>query len=250
MSELTREEALSDLLANPAGSVRDWAKRWGWSKSSTHRFLKELERDHVFTFSCGKPGTVGTRVPKSGTLKPDSSAVSVPKSCYLGTLDKLQVPRYERSLETDRLITALNEGLTVGLGKQFKKPIKGDNRGSIQAAGKILAKVPLDRAVDLVGQAGRIFNPSHSGGKMPRSLGHPFFTRFVFNESKRIDRALAKEQLELLPEIEMQVERTPHVSPPPFRPYVETRRAPAAMNDAVARYMAAFEEGQKTKARQ
>lgn len=261
--QLTRAEALADLILNPHGSVREWAKRWGWHRSSVDRFLKSLVKSGALvvekaektgTSVSGVSGVSRPQKRTTETLSRESSASSVSGSEYLDNTGLLDVPRYGLAPETPKddrtdpveLIEALNRGLTSALGAQWI-PISTDNRGSLTAAIRILAKVPGKRAIELVEQAGRIFNPSQSGGAAPRSLGHPFFTRYVSNESKRIERAQAKEQLELLPQVEMKVEHSTTDTRPSVAPEVATGKGDPAPVPLTVDWREAFAAGERSR---
>jgi hypothetical protein len=119
----------------------------------------------------------------------------------------LDVPRYEKPKPKEppeprpiadpddvRLIRAAN----AIFSDRNWDTISEDNFGSLKAAKKILALVPVDRAIPLLESACRVFNPSKTGGDVPRSLGHPFFAKHVVGEWRRIQKDLEGGQLSML----------------------------------------------------
>jgi len=210
------------------------------------RFLLRLKAEGLARIEVSLDGStfVPMGVPDASRTRP---------APYLGSkavtaLDK--VPRYADAptqrqqpiADPDdvRLIAAANEILE----EHHKWPaILLDNRGSIVGAQKMLKIVPVDRAIPLLQQAVRFFNPSATDGEPLRSLGHPFITRYVINEYRRTQRDLAGGQLSML-----FVERTS----PPIHVYggrdavapldeVEKPEPPPATPEAITAGRAEFE---------
>jgi hypothetical protein len=121
-----------------------------------------------------------------------------------------------------RLIAAMNGVFKQRLESTWR-PILEDNYGSLAAAAKILARVPVDRAVPLVEEACVRFNPSHSGGEWPRSLGHPFFYRYVVGAWRASQKDLESGQLNML-----FVESTPR-----YKEYVPAADLPKAKPETI-----------------
>jgi hypothetical protein len=167
-------------------------------------FLKNLERLQLARVERLPHGSLF--VPVSGcaeSCQPVSGrAVADLASSAVQELDKL--PRYgatpneEKQLrEAMKLIAEMNRAAKGKFDGDYT-PVPLDNLGSIAAAKKILRVVPFDRAVSLVFEACMAFTPDKTGGDLPRSLGHPFITKYVVNEYRRIERELSRGQLSLL----------------------------------------------------
>ena len=210
-----RARAYQFLCDHPTGSTRSWAAQLGWKPAKLSRFLAKLEEkdlatvethgNYGSTFLPSRPAS--PRIAASRGVSPVSSAVVVNTQ-----LDK--VPRYGLTPEEEkrlgdamRLIDELNRSLTAKFGdgyvaacrEKFRKDgIPRDNLGSLDAAKRILKLVPVDRAISLVWEAGMAFQPEQTGGDLPHSLGHPFIPKYVVNEYRKIERALARGQLSLL----------------------------------------------------
>lgn len=195
-------KAYQTLCDHPRGSTRAWATKAGWTHSKMVRFLDALKRAGLGEVVKLPRGSLFRTVPNcSETFRnsgyPVSSAVVVETQ-----IEKL--PRYGASPKEEeqlrgaiKLVAELNRALAAKFDKGYS-PIRLDNLGSIAAAKRILKTVPVDRAVALVWEAGMAFTPDKTGGDLPRSLGHPFITKYVCNEYRKIERALARGQLSLL----------------------------------------------------
>jgi hypothetical protein len=195
--------AYQTLCDHPRGSTRVWAKQAGWTHSKLVRFLDALKRAGIAEVV--KPefgrGSLFRNVPKrSETFRPadlgsKSESDKVPR--YAEAPAERQRPIADP--DDERLIAAANEVLE---GHHRWPAILLNNSGSIVATRKILKVVPVDRAIPLLQQAVRFFNPSATGGESLRSLGHPFITRYVINEWRRIERD--REQLPLMPDMKLE----------------------------------------------
>jgi hypothetical protein len=199
--------AYQTLCDCPRGSTRAWAAKAGWTHSKMRTFIKNLTKLGLARVEELPHGSLFMIVEKPvSTCANLCEPVSTCAKPYLKAGKKLdKVPRYaerkggtatagqtrEPTPEEAQLIDAANLALRETLPGFSGIEL---HRWTIAAAEKILAKIPLERAVKLAYEAGRKFNPSQSGGDPPYSLGHPFLTRYVFNESRRIDRAEAKEE--------------------------------------------------------
>lgn len=218
----------------PSGSIRSWATKAGWTNSRMERFLLRLKAEGLARIERTVEGS------KFIPLLSETVSETLPEapSRYLGitatTTAVDNVPRYAMSAaDCIELIVAANRVLE----QREWEPIPEDNRGSIAAATKILRVVPVKRAITLLEQAVRLFNPSATGGEPLRSLGHPFVTRYVVNEFRRTERELAQGQLSLL-----FVERTgppPHVFGSKVLP-IEPEKPPATL-ESIAAGRAEFE---------
>jgi hypothetical protein len=196
--------AYQTLCDCPRGSTRAWAAKAGWTHSRMRTFVKNLIKLGLARVEELPHGSLFVSVENPvSTCANLCEPVSTCAKPYLIAGKKLdKVPRYaeqratsktrEPTADEARLIDALNTGLTDAGFKGVEA-----HRWTLSAAQKILAKIPLDRAALLITEAGRQFNPSQTGGNPPWSLGHPFFTKYVLNESKRLDREEAKQQLPL-----------------------------------------------------
>ena len=222
LADPANQKAYQALVDCPRGSSRAWATQADWTHSRMRTFLKNLVVLGLARIVKLPHGSLFEPVSTCANLCEPVSTCAIP---YLGSKSNCdKVPRYVGSNGgTEKPVAesaeaALIEALNLGILENFRDfhPIPATNRGSIAAAKRILKVVPLERAERLVREAGRIFTPDKTGGDLPRSLGHPFFTRYAINESKRIDRESAAEQLPLIPAVNMQVER-PKPEPPDVR---------------------------------
>lgn len=182
-------KAYQTLCDCPSGSIRSWAAKAGWTRSRMERFLLQLRAAGLATLDVGLKGS--TFVPKGGV--PDASRTETRPAADLGSKSESdKVPRYgEAEVE---LIRAAN----VVLAERAWDLIPENNRGSLAGAKKILQIVPFDRAKPLLEAAVRLFNPSATGGGALRSLGHPFITRYVINEHRRVERDLDRGQMPIV----------------------------------------------------
>lgn len=170
------------------------------------RFILQLKADHLARIHVSTKGS--TFIPLSV-----SDASRTRPATHLGSksLDNFQVPRYgEAPSEKKQPATPGDEQLITAANGVLRDrgwpEISEYYNGSITAAKKILRSVPIDRAVPLVEEAVRLFNPASTGGELLKSLGHPFITTYVIKEFRRQQRD--RDQLPLLPQLEMSIERS------------------------------------------
>lgn len=244
-------KAYQTLCDCPSGSTRSWATKAGWTRSRMERFLLRLKAEGLARVERTVEGsrflpllseTVSETLSQTVSRYLGSTAVAVTPA-----LDK--VPRYGEApsgrqqpiadADDIRLIVASNEILK----DRDWQTISEDNRGSLAGAAKILKAVPFDRAVPLLEAAIRQFNPSATGGEPLRSLGHPFITRYVINEYRRLERDLSRGQLPLL-----FVERTgPSAHVYGARRVAQPQDAPPAGPEHIAAGMRAAAEGMRNR---
>ena len=208
LSDPENAKAYQTLCDCPSGSTRSWAAKAGWTHARMRTFIKNLDRLNVARVEKLPHGSLFMPV---STCAKSCEPVSTCATPYLGSKSESdKVPRYAEAAaerqrpiadpDDERLIAAAN---TILEGHHKWPTILLDNSGSIVAARKILKVVPVDRAIPLLQQAVRFFNPSASGGEPLKSLGHPFITRYVINEWRRIQRD--REQLSLMPDLRLEV---------------------------------------------
>jgi hypothetical protein len=196
--------AFKILSDHPRGSTRAWAKELGWTSSKTERFLLRLkaaglaivrstQKGSVFVPTVGVSDASRTRL-AADVLDVRSNSLDVSRYDDLPKAKKPAATRPIADPDDVRLIRAAN---AVFADRKWDT-ISEDNFGSLKAAKKILAQVPVDRAIPLLESACRVFNPSKTGGDVPRSLGHPFFAKHVVGEWKRLQQQLASGQLSML----------------------------------------------------
>lgn len=203
LSDQENARAYQTLCDCPSGSTRSWAAKAGWTKSRMERFLLQLRADSLARIDTGPMGSIFVPLGVSDTV-PDSVSDSTP---YLGSKsDSDKVPRYGESPRQAKAdgpapdvdVALLIATANVVLTEREWETLRPDNFGSIAGAKKILATVPIDRAIPLLEAAVRAFNPSSTGGDTLKSLGHPFITRYVINEYRRRERELTAGQLPIL----------------------------------------------------
>lgn len=194
-------KAYQHLCDQPRGSSRAWAKQTGWTHSKMVRFIEALKAEGLCRIEPRRGGSlfvpICATVPKRSETFRNADVLDTksnskpPVSRYGEAPGTKQQPIAE--LDELRLIAAANEVLF----QRKWTAISLDNFGSLKAAKKMLAVVPCDRAIPLLEQAVRLFNPSATDGEPLRSLGHPFITRYVINEFRRTERDLAQGQLSM-----------------------------------------------------
>ncbi len=191
-------KAYQTLCDNPRGSTRAWADKAGWTHSKMVRFLDALKRAGIAEITKLSRGSLFRTVPKrSETFRPadlgsKSESDKVPR--YGDSPAGTEQPAPIADAPEARIIAMLNSALS----NRWNISISYDHRGSIAAAQKILRAVPVDRAVALIWEAGMAFTPDKTGGDLPRSLGHPFFVKYVINEYRRAQRDLERGQLSMV----------------------------------------------------
>lgn len=208
LSDPDNAKAYQTLCDNPRGSTRAWADKAGWTHSRMRTFLIHLEKFELGKVEILPRGslfipTVRQRATVCETVRrraaPD--VLDVKSNCLDVSRSGEPPGQKERQPIADpdgaRLIAAMNAGFARRKEAAWR-PILEDNYGSLAAAAKILAKVPVDRAVPLVEEACVRFNPSHSGGEWPRSLGHPFFYKYVAGAWRASQKDLESGQLNML----------------------------------------------------
>jgi hypothetical protein len=218
-----RARAYAHLIEHPYGSLRTWSTAIGWTTGKMQRFLASLSRYRLGEIAASKHGTSFTpsdpKVHRLVSVRTDvHRCASAPD---LGTGSGLTASRCGVPPERDGngatalgptdagaelLITALNEEMRAKFGANFA-PISTDHRGSIRAALRIaVAGIPLDQAIGVVRRRARAYTPDRTGGDLPRSLGHPYLARGTIDEWRREQRD--RQQLPLLPQLDMAVERS------------------------------------------
>jgi hypothetical protein len=250
-----RARAYAHLIEHPFGSLRTWATALSWTTGKVQRFIATLRREHLGEILATKHGTSFT--PSDPNVHRLASMCIDVHRCasapYLGTGSGLTGSRYGEAPEAngngatappghdsgaELLITALNEVMRHRFDENFA-PIRSDHRGSIKAAERIIgAGVPLEDAIVIVRQRAMAFTPDRTGGGLPHSLGHPFLAKGTIDEWRRRERD--REQLTLLPKLEMEVERTP---PPPAgsSPLPPEPDRPPATTEQLAAFRAEFD---------
>jgi hypothetical protein len=239
-----RARAYAHLLEHPFGTLRTWATAIGWTTGKMQRFLATLRREHLGEITADKHGTSFTpsdpKVHRLASMHIDVHRCA--SATDLGTGSGLTGSRYggtpgpkgdgatapgEADAGAELLITALNEEMLAKFGSGFA-PISTDHRGSTRAAQRIAAAgVPLEKAVELVRLRARRFTPDRTGGDLPHSLGHPYLAKGAIDEWRRQERD--RQQLPLLPQLDMAVERTA----PAAAPAAGSRMLPRELDPAV-----------------
>lgn len=250
LADSGRAAAFADLVANPHGSVRVWAERWGWHRSKVERFLKRLESSGLMQFERSKTETrvsgvsacVSASKEDTETLKPESTGLSGGVSgvsvCHLdpGPLDHSRERNTVTPNYTEQLIAAMNGELSRIYGSDYRS-VSSDQKGSHRAGDALQAAgVPVDFALERLLADCRTFNPSkHGRGKLPQSLN--LFTRGILRSWSR------RSQLELGLPPKLHIDR-------PDLPAPDRGGKPSPLGDAIGSWKDAFEAGQKTRARQ
>lgn len=191
LSDPENAKAYQLLCDRPTGSIRSWAARAGWTKARMERFILQLKVKQLARIDSGPMGSIFVPLGVSDSV---SDSVSLGSTAVKATADKRQVSRYGESPDEKRLLTTAN----AVLRERGWPEIDEYYNGSLAAARKILKAVPVDRAIPLLEQAVRVFNPSSTGGESLKSLGHPFIARYVVNEYRRTQRDLERGQLPIL----------------------------------------------------
>jgi hypothetical protein len=190
-------KAYQTLCDHQRGSIRAWATKAGWTRSRMERFLLQLRAAGLAHVDVGLKGSTFVPVPDASRTRPaaGSKAVTtapdkVPRSGEVPARAKQPIaePDAVRLIQTANVVLVERNWPTLNEG----------NYGSLAGARKILKGVPVDRAVPLIEDAVRQFNPSATGGGTLQSLGHPFITSYVINEYRRTQRDLERGQLSML----------------------------------------------------
>jgi hypothetical protein len=237
LADPERARAFADLSANPHGSVRLWADRWGWTLPRVHRFLKALEKAGLARFERSQAGTVLRPIDE---VLPVTPAVTPPVTpCHLDPrpLDHSREQKTVTPNYTEKLIEAMNGELSRIYGSDHRA-IRPDQKGSHRAGDAMQAAgIPLDFALERLLADCRTFNPSkHGRGKLPQSLN--LFTRGILRAWTR------RSQLELGLPPKLKVDRAPD-------PPAEARGGkPAPIGEAIGSWKDAFAAGQKNRARE
>jgi hypothetical protein len=248
MSEFTREQAIADLRANPAGSYREFMTRWSWPYPRVQRLLRSIEKAGICSLERSKSGTRARFTDDSGesgesappdSLNPQSrgeSAIHPPDSPRHLDTGSLDLSRDEESRYTERLIDAANAALAGIYGTAFTR-ISADNFGSHRAGQAFIhAGIPFEFARDRLVEDCRRFNPSkHGRGELPKSVG--LFTRGILRAWNR------RAQLELGIPPQLKVDRTDLPVKEQIAPKSGEKRDPVSLQSM----MEAFIEGQASR---
>jgi hypothetical protein len=206
------------LCDHPRGSTHAWAKLADWTQHKMWRFVRDLKNAGLCELTpIGRKQSLFERIPLNHVdthrnvsirieTPPDVKALDldVTASRCAGAVEKPGKSWPRRPIKpvpgTAELIEALNDAMT----RRFEdfEPISFDNDGSLHAAKYILvtAKVPLEEAIKLIRIRADVYNPEKIGGDLPYSLGHPWFSKHLVAEWRRIkrDREAGQEEMRLL----------------------------------------------------
>jgi hypothetical protein len=228
--------AFAYLTAVPIGTVRTWAKALGWSGGKMQRFLKAIVRYRLATLEVQHRRTVFRPCVKSDVshrivshrIGNPGTGTGLTASRFGGSPKKI-----ERHEWGELLVATMNEILTARFPDTYL-PVRSDNNGSHKAARRFAEAgvCSLEEAISILRGRVLLFNPSKINNDLPHSVG--FFTRAVLAEWHRLERE--REQLPLLPAIDMQVERVA-----PAQPVVGSKVLPTASEETIAAGRAEFE---------
>lgn len=180
LREPERKRAYDILRGSPTGTERAWAKQIGWKRARVQRFIAALVRQRLATATRTR---YGTRIEFATRSIADpqpihSQSIPDPKPIHLDTGEIARLDLGGSGEEGSdhgyavQLIEVMNTEL-VRLLTGFK-PVRSDNRGSHDAARRIRqAGVPLYRAIEVLRDDCRRFNPSkHGRGEYPHTLAY------------------------------------------------------------------------------
>jgi hypothetical protein len=249
-----RARAYAHLIERPNGTLRTWATALGWTAGKVQRFIAALSRYRLGEVRADRHGTTFQPLGSSKVHRLGASACIDVHRCasasQLGTGSGLTAssskPGYagtpakaEEQPGADRLVEAMNEILISNLGEHYKR-VALDNYGSHRAARRWLveAAMPLEEAIVLLRRHVGRFSLEKSKGDIPRSLG--YFTKPMLRDWARIQRE--REQLVLLPSIDMEVERV-HLPEPAIgsRMLHNPDEKRPTSDDTVAKFRGEFE---------
>jgi hypothetical protein len=242
-----RARAYALLIERPNGTLRTWATALGWKTGKMQRFMASLSRYRLGEIVSDRNGTTfrpntDSKVHRLASVCTDAyRSVSAP---YLGSGSGLTAssskPGYagtpakaDQQPGAVRLIEAMNEILASNLGEHYR-PVALDNFGSHRAARRWLVEsaMPLEEALVLLRRhVGRFDLSKEKNGKPPISLG--YFTKPMLREWAMLQRE--REQLALLPAIDMNVERVQPPQQPIDSQMIQTGEQPPASADSIVR---------------
>jgi hypothetical protein len=225
LADPDRAAAFAYLIAHPNGSHRKWARALSWTPSKFHRFITaliELKLCAVIVTPYGSsfsPLELAKHFRNTSEPLPEQIRTTSGTPHLEASGSRSLVSRCDEksgTAEGVRCIELVNEILLANFRSSYD-PISLDNYGSHRAVVKwIAAGMSLEDMVRLLEEKARAFNPSKSGGDLPKSLG--YFTRWILKAWSG-----EKSQLRLpLMSFERTTDRTSR------RPTIQQRREPQA----------------------
>jgi len=247
-----RARAYALLIERPNGTLRTWATALGWTTGKMQRFMASLSRYRLGEIVSDRHGTTFRPNSDLKVHRLVSGCTDVHRcvsAAQLGTGSGLTGTRYAGTPATkeepqpgaDRLIEAMNEILVSNLGEHYTA-VSLDNYGSHRAARRWLvgAGIPLEEAIVLLRRHVSRFDLSkEKNGKPPISLG--YFTKPMLREWSMMQRE--REQLALLPAIDMQVERVHPPAVPIGSTMLQNEPSRPSSPETAAAFRAEFERG-------
>lgn len=200
-------KAYQTLCDRPSATTRSWAEQLGWTQTKLLTFLRTLRKHGLGeAHRIGKSGSVFIPAKRSELIRTDpkrSEPTYLDNSSGLTATrcgDKSPTVEKPRKWEVvpgaDKLIEKLNSVMMRRFEGSYL-PIPLDNGPAHRAAKSILgsARIPLDEAIELVRVRAEQYTPDKTGGDLPHSLGHPWFSKLLIAEWRRQQRD--KDQLRL-----------------------------------------------------